>query len=221
MTGGHAAEARVDATRRQHIIAAMVDEATSNQQRILDAARGLFLTNGFNGSNLRDIARAAKVSMGGIYHHFASKEEIYRSLLQESDVTQDMLSVLRLLRADVFPQNLAEVGDAIATMVRRHRDTFKLFYIDVLEFEGQHVKPLIQRFWDGFNDVAKLLLKDREDLAPGLDPNVIMRVIVGVFVHTRLEEAMLELPMTAQVPADDKEITRQVAELLLRGILRR
>ncbi|MCA9514569.1 MAG: TetR/AcrR family transcriptional regulator [Myxococcales bacterium] len=199
----------------------MADEATSNQQRILDAARRLFLSNGYNGSNLRDIARAAKVSMGGIYHHFSSKEEIYRSLLQESDVTQDMLSVLRLLRADVFPQNLSEVGDAIATMVRRHRDTFKLFYIDVLEFEGQHVKPLIQRFWDGFNDVAKLLLKNRDDLAPGLDPNVIMRVIVGVFVHTRLEEAMLELPMTAHVPADDKEITRQMAELLLRGILRR
>ena len=46
----------------------MSDERPSVQARILRAAHELFLTQGYNGSNLRDIAARAEVSMGGIYH---------------------------------------------------------------------------------------------------------------------------------------------------------
>lgn len=203
------------------MIAAMADEPNSNQQRILDAAKRLFLTRGFNGSNLRDIAREAKVSMGGIYHHFSSKEEIYQSLLQGSDVAGDMLSVLRLLRAEAFPDNLAEVGDAIAAMIRKHRDSFKLFYIDVLEFEGRNVKPLIQRFRDGFRDLGENLLEHRKDDVVDIHPAVIIRVLVDVFVHTRLEEAMLGMSMAESLGLSDEEITAQMARLLLNGIMKR
>jgi len=221
----------VPATRKEHaaidgrdhrlIIAGMADDAPSNQQRILDAARALFLSKGYNGSNLRDIAREAKVSMGGIYHHFISKEEIYRSLLQDSTVAADMMSILPLLRAETFPDNLPEVGDALARVVRKHRDTFKLFYIDVLEFEGRNVKPVIERFWDGFRDLAGHLLRHRAEELIDVHPAVIMRIIMAVFVHTRLEEVMLDLPVAKSIGLSDEEITRQMARVLLEGVLRR
>lgn len=202
----------------------MADEANSNQQRILDAAKRLFLTKGYNGSNLRDIAKAAKVSMGGIYHHFASKEEIYRSLLSGSagsDVAGDMLNVLRLLRNPEFPDNLAEVGDAIADTIRKHRETFKLFYIDVLEFEGRNVKPLIQRFRDGFRDLGDLLLAHKKDQLNDLHPALVIRVLLDVFIQTRLEEAMLGMSMSESLGLSDEEITRQMARLLLEGLIKR
>jgi AcrR family transcriptional regulator len=205
----------------------MADEANSNQQRILDAAKRLFLTKGYNGSNLRDIAKAAKVSMGGIYHHFASKEEIYQSLLSGSagspgsDVAGDMLNVLRLLRNPEFPDNLAEVGDAIADTIRKHRETFKLFYIDVLEFEGRNVKPLIQRFRDGFRDLGDLLLAHKKDELADLHPALVIRVLLDVFIQTRLEEAMLGMSMAESLGLSDEEITRQIARLLLEGLIKR
>ncbi|TNF36745.1 MAG: TetR/AcrR family transcriptional regulator [Deltaproteobacteria bacterium] len=199
----------------------MADEPSSNQQRILDAAKRLFLTKGYNGSNLRDIAREAKVSMGGIYHHFASKQEIYQSLLTGSDVTADMLNVLRLLRNPEFPDNLADVGDAIALTIRKHKDTFKLFYIDVLEFEGRNVNPLIQRFRDGFRDLGDLLLAHKKDQLVDLHPALIIRVLLDVFIQTRLEEAVLGMSMAESLGLSDEEITRQIARLLLEGLIKR
>lgn len=199
----------------------MAEEPSSNQQRILDAAKRLFLSRGYNGSNLRDIAREAKVSMGGIYHHFASKQEIYQSLLTGSDVAGDMLNVLRLLRNPDFPENLAEVGDAIAATIRKHKDTFKLFYIDVLEFEGRNVNPLIQRFRDGFRDLGDLLLAHKKDQLVDLHPALVIRVLLDVFIHTRLEEAVLGMSMAESLGLSDEEITRQMARLLLEGLIKR
>ena len=91
---------RLTTERATRIVPPMVEEAQqaqkTQQARILEAAKALFLSQGYNGSNLRVIAREAKVSMGGIYHHFTSMEEIYKTLLQQSDVAQDMFQILKL-----------------------------------------------------------------------------------------------------------------------------
>ncbi len=193
----------------------------TQQQRILEAARALFLSQGYNGSNLRDIAREAKVSMGGIYHHFSSKEEIYKTLLQQSDVAQDMFQILRLFQAPEFPENLPAVGEAIARTVRKHRDSFKLFYIDVLEFQGRHVRPVIQQFRDRFNELSEMLLARRSKDLSDVHPAILMRVMVDVFIHTRLEEVMLEQSMAQRLGLTEEEVTRQMAEVILRGALKR
>ncbi len=193
----------------------------TQQQRILDAAKRLFLSQGYNGSNLRDIAREAQVSMGGIYHHFASKEEIYKTLLQSSDVAQDMFQILRLFQAPDFPENLATVADAIARTIRKHKDSFKLFYIDVLEFQGRHVKSVIQTFRDRFIELSDLLLARRAGELSSVHPAILMRVMIDVFVHTRLEEVMLDQSLAEKLGLSEEEVTRQMAEVILRGALKR
>ncbi len=44
---------------------------------ILDAAAALFMEKGYEKTSLQDIINATKLSKGAIYHHFASKEEIF------------------------------------------------------------------------------------------------------------------------------------------------
>lgn len=225
VVGGVPPQGPVDQRRGAIDSPRVADEAPNGgktqQQRILEAAKALFLAQGYNGSNLRDIAREAKVSMGGIYHHFASKEEIYKILLQQSDVAQDMFQILKLFQAPEFPENLAQLGDAIARTVRKHKDSFKLFYIDVLEFQGRNVRPIIQQFRDRFDDLAAVLLARRQKDLTGMHPAIVLRVMVDVFIHTRLEEAMLEQSMAQRLGLTDEEVTRQMAEIMLRGILKR
>ncbi len=55
----------------------------STERRILEAAGRLFSQRGFHATGMRAIARAAKVSLGTIYHHFKSKEEMLLALLKE------------------------------------------------------------------------------------------------------------------------------------------
>lgn len=50
------------------------------RERISSAALELFAEKGFDGTSVRDIARAAGIAEGALYRHFPSKEALARSL---------------------------------------------------------------------------------------------------------------------------------------------
>ncbi len=49
--------------------------------QIMDAARQVFARRGFHATRMSDIASAAGVSQGTLYHYFQSKDELFLSLL--------------------------------------------------------------------------------------------------------------------------------------------
>lgn len=49
-------------------------------QKILDTAERLFIEKGYERASLQDIIDATGLSKGAIYHHFASKEDIFYSV---------------------------------------------------------------------------------------------------------------------------------------------
>lgn len=50
------------------------------RQRILDAALELFVDKGYFNTNVPNISKKSRCSVGSIYHHFANKEEIAKQL---------------------------------------------------------------------------------------------------------------------------------------------
>jgi len=57
-------------------------EVGTSAAAVLDAAERLFGEQGLESVSIRDIARAAGVSISVIYHHFGSKAELLRTLLR-------------------------------------------------------------------------------------------------------------------------------------------
>jgi AcrR family transcriptional regulator len=53
----------------------------SRRQQLLDIAAGLFAERGFTNTTVRDIADAAGILSGSLYHHFDSKEAMVDELL--------------------------------------------------------------------------------------------------------------------------------------------
>lgn len=53
------------------------------RERILDAAQRLFVDKGFHNTSIPDIVAASGTSIGAVYHHFASKDELARVLHQQ------------------------------------------------------------------------------------------------------------------------------------------
>ena len=51
-------------------------------QRILESGMKMFLENGFEGTNLRDLCAEAGVTTGSFYRHFTSKEDIFSFFVQ-------------------------------------------------------------------------------------------------------------------------------------------
>ncbi len=61
-----------------------VKDPVSVQKRILESATKNFAKNGYAKTSLNSIAESAKVSKGGLYHHFHSKEELFTAVLFQS-----------------------------------------------------------------------------------------------------------------------------------------
>ena len=52
------------------------EKAAENRERIIEAAGALFRAKGFSGIGVADIMKAADLTHGGFYGHFASKDDL-------------------------------------------------------------------------------------------------------------------------------------------------
>lgn len=63
---------------------------TGSRQEILRTAARLFQQQGYDATSMNDIAAALKLSKGGLYHHFQSKDEILFHLMDHAmNITQE------------------------------------------------------------------------------------------------------------------------------------
>jgi TetR/AcrR family transcriptional regulator, transcriptional repressor for nem operon len=60
----------------------MPRDGTATKTRILDAAEVLVLEQGFAGTSVDQLIAAAATTKGGFFHHFASKQELARALVE-------------------------------------------------------------------------------------------------------------------------------------------
>jgi len=54
----------------------------AKRRQIMDGARQVFLSAGFDGASMNDIARAAGVSKGTLYAYFDSKEQLFEAIIR-------------------------------------------------------------------------------------------------------------------------------------------
>ena len=54
------------------------------KKKILISAAKNFAKKGYSGTSLKDIALTAKVSKGGLYHHFSNKEDLFVAVCTEN-----------------------------------------------------------------------------------------------------------------------------------------
>ena len=108
-------------------------------ERILATARRLFLDHNYADVSVDRIARETEVTKGGIYHHFASKEELY----------------LAMLRADfehlaaLFEEATAPPGSCREKLARLTRAFLSLSPIE------RRVMRLVRRDINTFDDPAR------------------------------------------------------------------
>jgi len=66
------------------------ENLADSRQEILRTAARLFQQRGYDATSMNDVAAALKLSKGGLYHHFESKDEILFNLMDHAmTVTQE------------------------------------------------------------------------------------------------------------------------------------
>src|SRR6201997_2607260 len=86
-----------------------------SRQEILRTAARLFQQRGYDATSMNDVAAALKLSKGGLYHHFQSKDEILFEIMNHAmDITEErVLSPVR---------SIADPEERLRALIRLHME---------------------------------------------------------------------------------------------------
>src|SRR5262249_26691775 len=79
--------------------------------RILDPAQALFADRGYGAASTREIAERAGIGKRMLFYYFASKEAVYRAVLDR--VVTGMVAIHHRFRAEPGPVGLADAMEGI------------------------------------------------------------------------------------------------------------
>ncbi len=89
------------------------DTLVDSRQEILRTAARLFQQRGYDATSMNDVAAALKLSKGGLYHHFQSKDEILFHIMSHAmDITEE--KVINAVRGISDPE------ERLRTLIRLH-----------------------------------------------------------------------------------------------------
>lgn len=177
------------------------------------AALSLFVKRGFHGVGLREIAKAAEVSLGNVYNHFEDKKTIFSSIVERlyAAFCAESEPLAQYIANAKFPHDVFELGRAMGEMFERHADYMTLVYVDVAEFGGAHVRP-------HYTDLAarfRAVLPPADGTAavdPGVGITLVYMQYANYFFVERLVGAKGHLGLS------DEEAIETIARVYLTGL---
>jgi AcrR family transcriptional regulator len=102
---------------------AILEPRQQPRQEILRTAARLFQQQGYDATSMNDVAAALKLSKGGLYHHFESKDEILFHIMSHAmQITEErVINVVRRMDAtsrDTSGMDITE--ERLRTLIRLH-----------------------------------------------------------------------------------------------------
>ncbi|MBL1074240.1 TetR/AcrR family transcriptional regulator [Nocardia sp. 2] len=133
---------------------------SERRERILDAARGLIVRDGYAGASMHAIARAAGITRPALYAEFADRDELFEALLEREAERVLAMSVDATpeLTPDDDPVAVAERAvDVFLDLVASAPETWRLVFM-----RGDGMPPAtyerIERGREGIRQQTHLLL---------------------------------------------------------------
>ncbi|WP_249010286.1 TetR/AcrR family transcriptional regulator [Conexibacter sp. DBS9H8] len=191
--------------------------ATDRRRQILDAAIRVFADQGFHTCRVSDIADAAGVAYGLVYHYFTSKEQILDTLfLERWDVMLDAIAEADAsdLRART---KLATVAAFILESYGHDPALMKVIIVEVTRAANSFGRTHREKIEQAFAGVASIVDAGRRagEFRSGIDPTLAAQAFFG------LVEQVLTTWIFAGEPRPAAEINRakrEIVEIICGGL---
>jgi len=182
-------------------------------QKILKCSAKIFAEKGFHHTSVRDISRATKMSLSGLYYYFTTKEELlyliqercFLTLLQRwEQATATDVDVRARIRAfaenhlSFFLHNMPEMK----VMAHEDESLTGEFNEKILVLKRRYVKVIMDLMGE---------LQEQEG-AKGIDLRVATFTLFGMmnWIYTWYNP---------QIDPDSEELADHIADMFLRGVL--
>ncbi len=184
---------------------------------IEDAAMELFLTQGYAATSMRQIADKAGLALGGIYNHFASKDEIFAGIIIDKHPYRKILPAILAAEGDTLEEFFRHAFHLIITEMGDKPEYVNLMLIELVEFKGRHGSVMLKEIVPKILPVFEKLLKARKGLRV-TNPALLMRSFMGMIVSYLVTEMLISKSVMSKLMPADTEAA--YVDIFLNGILK-
>lgn len=185
------------------------------RQAILEAAHRLFLSQGYHGTSMRQIAQKAGIALGGIYNHFPGKEAIFREVFFAHHPYHEVLPYLETAQGSSVEEILLHAAARMQQAIATRPHFLKLLFIEVVEFNSAHTRELFADLLPRGQAILQRLKNTTQNLRPIPDP-ILIRSFIGLLLSYYITDLILE-----NLPAPDfrQDALRYFIDIYLHGVL--
>ena len=176
---------QAQAVMRELVASGQITDPDSARGKLLQTAAHLFRSKGYERTTVRDLASAVGIQSGSIFHHFKSKDEILRSVMEETiryntalmqaslaDATDLRGRVLALIRCEL-QSIMGGTGEAMAVLVYEWRSLSEQGQAFILELRDNY-----EQLW------LQVLGEARDAGYIKADPFILRRLLTGALSWT-------------------------------------
>lgn len=192
--------------------------------QLLRVAVRLFSQCGFRGTTTKEIAQAAGVSEAMVFRHFATKEELYKAILDHKACAGGRLVDPRAMLADaVACKDDRAVFETLAYEALEHHDKDPEFQ-RLLLHSALEQHEFAKMFWERtvlqIYDFLGAYIRERqgEGAFREVEPYVIVRAFVGMMIHHSLNNNLWD-KQRSLLNITNEEAACEFTQILLKGIV--
>jgi TetR/AcrR family transcriptional regulator len=197
--------------------------AKARRAQILQVARSAFAAKGFRGTTTKEIAAAAGVTEALVFQHFATKQDLYNSILEGKVSEYPIEAALAVLRAHAERRDdrafLEEYARCTLGRYSTDSEFLRLMLYSALEghesaqtFRLQQVQPLrveLRKY---------IALRQQEGAFRKSSVAAAVRAFAGMITHYAIVKALFG---AAEAELSEKRAIREFTNLFLQGVAER
>jgi AcrR family transcriptional regulator len=153
--------------------------------QILAKAAEVFALNGFNGTNITDIANHLGVSQSNIYYYFGTKQEIFLELVRRASDYNVTGAEAVAAKVGLAVDRLAEVIELLASSYEEHSPFLNLYVQEDgrwVSSTGTELQEFFLKSAQRFEAAVLAIVDDgirKGDLRADLDAQVVTYAVLG------------------------------------------
>lgn len=155
------------------------DHTAETRTALLDVARRLFARHGYANTSVAEIARAARVTTGALYHQFSDKEGIFKAVAEivEQEIMEKVIAAAARAGGDGRARILAGIEGMLTAVMSP--DVYRIAFIEAATVIGpQAWREIEMRYAFGLLHGA-LSEVERSGKLRGLSAAVVAPMILG------------------------------------------
>ncbi len=170
-------------------------EFNEKQIEILQVAENLFAEIGFDGTSIRDIAKAANINIAMISYYFGSKEKLLEALLLYR-ISGMSLDLETLYQESISPtQKIEKLIAYYISIINNNRCMYQILHF---ELSSKKREINLDAFTEVKNNNLKLIeniIKEGQEqglFQPNINVALLPPIIIGSFIHIHMNKKYYE-----------------------------